>query len=190
MLATETQTGSNFETERARAVEVTTMIGDSVVGVNHLASPRGGRVTQATKAMLACAAIALLCSVAAFGHGVSVARDNDRAFKHWTEVDKLPAVEFRATRMSPAWDVLSIGGLICGLGLVGAALWRAQSERRSTSFRIGRGAGVELQTDEAPAGVTSFPVVAPEGDGFVLNWAPGMKGDLFENGKVIPLAQL
>jgi hypothetical protein len=190
MLATETRTGSTFETERARAVEVTTMIGDSVVAVNHLAGPRGGRVTQATKAMLACAAIALLCSASAFGHGVSVARDNARAFKHWTEVEKLPAIEFRPVRMSPLWDVLAIGGLATGLGLVCAALWRAQNERRSTSFRMGRGPGLELQTDEAPAGVASFPVVAPEGDGFVLNWAPGMKGELFEGGQIVPLASV
>ncbi len=173
-----------------RAVEVTAMLGDSVIAVHHLTQPRGGRISAASKALFAAGAFALLCAMGVFAYGVSVARADKRAFQDWTEKQGLPAIEFRATRISPAFDVLAIGGLISGLAMIGWGLSRSMSERRSPYFRIGRGKDVELATEDAPAGVEAFPIVAPIGDGFVFHHAPGMTGEMFLGGRAIPLAEV
>lgn len=171
-----------------RAVEVAAMLGDSVVHVKHCMNPRGGKVTGATYGMFAVGAIALLISFIAFGAAVSNAAHNSEKLHEWTEVQKKPAHAFRPKFLGKEYDVMSFGGLLVGLALVTVGLARYRNEKVSPFFRIGQEPGVEYASSDAPA--AAFPLVAPVGDDFVLNFAPGMEGEMTVEGQSTPLSDL
>jgi hypothetical protein len=173
-----------------RTIEVAAMLQDSVVAVRHLTNPRGGHVSGTTWGLFAIGAISLIVSAVAFAHGVSVAADNKKNFEHWIDVEKLPAIEFRAKRLAPIWDVMAFGGLIGGLISITWAAARVLDERRSPYFRLGRDPWVEFPLDDLPAGMQTFPLVVPQGNDFVFSWAPGWTGEMMVEGKTTPLEQI
>lgn len=170
----------------ARAVEIAALLADSVVEVKHLASTRGGRVTGATRALLAAGGALLLLSAFAFAAGVERAAANKHALERWVDVEQKPIVDFRPARLSLAYDWMAFGGGLAGLLLVTAGALRARRERVSPTFRIGRAAGVDFPTDAVDA--ESFALVEPRGDEFVLRVAPGMSAERVAGGAREPLS--
>ncbi|HLU66869.1 MAG TPA: AgmX/PglI C-terminal domain-containing protein [Kofleriaceae bacterium] len=156
----------------ARAVEVAAMLGDSLIAVKHLTSPRGGAITRATVLALAGGGFLLALALAAFAVGVRHEAGNQRSLRAWIE-DGRPLADWRPRRLGPAWDGLALGGAAGGLALLVLGASRARRERVSPTFRIGRAPGVDLPIDDAPS--DSFELVAPRGDGFALFAGPGME---------------
>jgi len=172
----------------ARAVEVAAMFGDSVVGVKHCMDPRGGKVTGATWGMLGVGALSLLASAIAFYLAVDTAAFNKGGLEYHTRVLHKPEWSYRPRTLSVAVDFVAFGALGIALGCLTAGLARVRRERRSPFYRIGTAPGVEQPLDNAPS--PAFPLVAPAGDDFVFNFAPGIEGELVVDNTTTPLAEL
>jgi len=174
----------------ARAIECAAMLGDSVVGVKHVMNPKGGKVQPLTYVLFVLGAlmIAQAFGVFYFG-GVHLAKVNKAALHYHVEELKLPYHEFRPKTMGPGADFLVFGGIIVGLTCLTIALVRLRNERVSPFFKIGRAPDVDFPTD-GHTPLESFPMVAPLGDDFVFNFAPGMDGELMVDGQSVPLDQL
>lgn len=175
----------------AQAIEIATMLGDSVVAVKHCIDPRGGRISRATWAVAAAAAAGLVASLVAFVASVRTAADNHARLDAWTRLAHRPAHAFRPRRLGPAADWVAFGG--AGLALIGAslAILRIRRECVTPMFLIGNGPGVELAVDGAAA--PAFPLVAPSGDRFVFRFVPGAAGsdgELLVDGTATPLGAL
>jgi hypothetical protein len=172
----------------AAAVEVAAMLGDSVVGVKHCIDPHGGQIAPATWGLVAGGAACLVASAIAFHASVTTAAENQDRLAVWTRIEHRPAYAFRPARLGPAVDAVAFAGF--GLAIVGLGLGiaRMRRERVSPYYRIGTAPGVELAIDGAPA--PAFPLVAPSGNDFVFQFAPGIDGELLHGGSAIPLAQL
>lgn len=181
--------GSHDPTSGARAVEVAAMLGDSVVGVKHVMNPRGGRVTAITYALFALGAALLVTAAVTFVSAVGTARLNKEALRVHTEELKLPYHEFRAKAVNPTYDWLAFGGLAGAITCFALGLVRVRNERVSPCYRIGRSHDVDFPTD-SPAFSESFPLVAPTGEDFVLNFGHGMIGELTVEGATTPLSDL
>lgn len=171
----------------ASAVEVAAMLGDSVVGVKHCMDPRGGKVTRATWAFAAAGLACLLASGAAFASSVSTAASNKAALERHLKANK-PAHAFRPVQTGVATDLVAGGGLALGLIGLTTALVRSRRERKSPYYRIGTAANVEQPIENAPS--ASFPLVAPQGDDFVFNYAPGMEAEMTVGGTTTSIAEL
>jgi hypothetical protein len=171
----------------APAVEVAAMLGDSVVGVKHCMDPRGGKVTRATWAFAATGLACLLASGIAFASSVSTASSNKSALERHLKAGK-PHHAFRPVQTGVATDLVAGGGLALGLFGLTTALVRARRERKSPFYRIGTAANVEQPLENAPS--PSFPLVAPKGDDFVFNYAPGMDAEMTVNGVTTSVAEL
>src|SRR5882672_739951 len=172
----------------AAAIEVAAMLGDSVVGVKHCIDPRGGKIAPATWGLVAGGAVCLLASAIAFCASVKTAADNHDRLDAWTRIAHRPAYAFRPARLGPAVDWVAFGGF--GLAIVGLGLGiaRMRRERVSPYYRIGTAPGVELAIEGAPA--PAFPLIAPSGDDFVFQFAPGIDGELLQGGRAISLPEL
>ncbi len=187
-----TMTNTSFQTASideagAPAVEVAAMLGDSVVGVKHCMDPRGGKVTRATWAFAAAGLACLLASGAAFASSVSTAATNKAALDRHLKANK-PAHAFRPVQTGMATDLVAGGGLVFGLFGLTTALVRSRREKKSPFYRIGTAANVEQPVETAPT--PDFPLVAPSGDDFVFNYAPGMEAEVTVNGTTTSIAEL
>ena len=171
----------------ARAVEVAAMLGDSVVGVKHVMNPRGGKVTWVTYGLFIGGAVMLIMAAVAFSAGVQNATFNKASKAKWLSDNKV-AYEWRPHRISLAYDWMAFGGILAGLVAMTSGLVRFRNERQSPYFRIGTGKGVDFATGNAPA--EAFPLVAPVGDDFALNFASGMQGEVTVEGQTTKLSDL
>lgn len=172
----------------ARAIEVATMLGDSVVHVKHCMDPRGGAIRRATWALLAASVACLIAAAVGFLLSVDHAATNQHALEVHTRVLKKPAYAFRPSPPVPGLDLLTFGGLGLGLAGMAAALVRVRRERSSPYFRVGTAPGVEQPLATAPT--PSFPLIAPAGDDFVFSYGPGIDGELVVDGRATSLAEL
>jgi hypothetical protein len=172
------------------AIEVTAILGDSIVGVRHCVDPRRDRVSRATWAIAACGLACLLAAAITFGASVRVAASDASRLAHHTRVLDRPAYAFRPHRMSKLAGGVVFGGLALGLATLTAALLRAGRERDRDypGYRIGTAPGVEQPLEGAPA--ERFPLIAPSGDGFVFHLGPGIEGELIVGDTSTPLSQL
>jgi len=102
--------------------------------------------------------------------------------------ENLPAHDWRPKLISPAFDWMAIGGLAAGMACLTFGLVRIRNERQSPFFRIGSDAGVEFPMATAPS--ASFPLVAPEGDRFVVNFTADMDGEVVHAGQVTSLKEM
>ncbi|MGE3542369.1 MAG: AgmX/PglI C-terminal domain-containing protein [Kofleriaceae bacterium] len=163
------------------------LLGDSVIGVKHCIDPHSGTIARTTWALLAASAISLIAGASAVGSSIHTAATNKAALDQWRAANR-PAYAFRPSAPLAGGEWVAFGGL--GLGLVGAVvgLARLRRERRSPYYRIGTAPGVEQPLEHAPA--PAFPLVAPSGDRFVLNFGPGLDGELIHGGQVTALPQL
>src|SRR5215216_5834254 len=123
----------NTETEEvgAKAIEVATLLGDSVIDVKHCMDPKSGTITSRTWTMLAVGVASLLTAASAFYVSVSNAAFNKAALDYWTHVAHKPAHAFRPHLISVGVDYLAFGGLAIGLAAVALALTRMRDEKRS-----------------------------------------------------------
>ncbi len=174
--------------QTGKAIEVATMLGDSVVDVKHCMDPHSGKVTSKTWALLATGALCVVVSAIAFYVSVKTAAYNKSALDYWTHVAHKPAYSYRPHTLSVGVDWLAFGGFAIGLVTLGMALLRVRDERKSPYYRIGTAPDVEQPLVGAPA--DSFPLVAPSGDDFVFNFSAGMTGDAIIDGRAMPLAEL
>ena len=173
----------------ARSIEVAAMLGSSVVDVKHIDNPRGGKTSALTYALIGLGAAALLISVLSFARGVSTASLNQQAARIHTEELGLPAHEFRPQRISLAYDWMAFGGLATSLACFVLALVRIRRERVSPFYRIGSDPAVDFAT-RSHGGAANFPLVAPRGDDFVVNFTAAMSGELVVDGESTALAEL
>ena len=67
-----------------KAIEVATLLGDSVVDVKHCMNPQSGKLTPRTWAMLAAGSVCLLMSAIAFVVSVQTAAYNKAGLDYWT----------------------------------------------------------------------------------------------------------
>ncbi|HEX5060430.1 MAG TPA: AgmX/PglI C-terminal domain-containing protein [Kofleriaceae bacterium] len=174
--------------QRGKAIEVATMLGDSVVDVKHCMDPHSGKITSRTWALLATGALCVLVSAIAFYVSVKTAAYNKGALEYWTHVAHKPAYAYRAQQLSGGYDWLAFGGFAIGIVSLAGALLRIRDERKSPYYRIGTAPGVEQPLEGAPS--PSFPLVAPHGDDFVFNFGTGMTGEAIIDGRATPLAEL
>ena len=170
-----------------RAVEVVSMLGDSVVGVAHLEPASKPRSKRAAYILLASALILLAVSAGAFVHGVSVAASNELAALQWVQDGHL-AHDFRPHQLAPVYDWAAFGGLFSGLLALafGLAQWRAKGAR--STFSVGTERDADLCTSDAPA--DSFPLVAHRGDTAVVTVTSAMQVELRANGQRYDADQL
>jgi hypothetical protein len=170
------------------AIEVTAMLGDSVLGLKHCVDPRGGRLTRATWAVAAGGLACLLASAIAFFVSVRTAASDAAALERHTGVLNRAAYAFRPHRASDLAGGVVLGGLVLGLSALALAHLRAGGERESPLYRVGTAPGVEQPLEGAPS--ERFPLVAPSGDDFVFNYAPGIEGELIAGGATTSLSEL
>jgi hypothetical protein len=174
----------------ARAVECAAMLGDSVVGVKHVMNPRGGKVSPVTWALLAGGIFLVVMAFGIFKFvGVRQAEINKKALHYHVETLKLPYHEFRPKTSGPGADFLVFGGFLGGLACMTFFLIRYRNEKVSPYFKIGRAPDVDFPTD-GHTPLESWPLVAPSGDDFVVNYAQGMDGEMMVDGQSTPLSQL
>jgi hypothetical protein len=172
----------------ARAIEVAAMLADSVVEVKHVTNPRGGKVTGGTYGLFGAGAFLLVLALFSFFVGVKNEAANKKDFEVQTETNGMAVTDWRPQRLSPLYDVMAFGGLMGGLLCVTLGLLRLRNEKVSPFFRIGRSPDVDFPTDDVP--MESFPLVAPLGDDFVLNYTQGMTGEMMMDGQSTPLSEL
>jgi hypothetical protein len=174
--------------QQGKAIEVATMLGDSVVDVKHCIDPHSGKITPKTWALMATGAACVLVSAIAFYVSVSTAAYNKGALDYWTQVAHKPAYSYRAQMLSTGYDWLAFGGFAFGLVALAFALLRMRDERKSPYYRIGTAPGVEQPLEGAPT--ADFPLVAPSGDEFVFNFARNMTGEAIIDNRATPFAEL
>ena len=172
----------------AQAIEVTAMLGDSVVGVKHCTNPRGGNVTTCTYALFAAAVVMFVMAAVSFGKSVTVAKQNKQDLQEWVSVNKRSAHRFQERRLPVGYDVMTFGGFAAGLVCFSIGLLRVREERVSPGVTIGGASDVDFACGTLGAG--AFPLVAPQDDQFVVNVAPTMEGEVVQNGVTTPLSAL
>ena len=170
-----------------RAVEVAAMMGDSVVGVRHISDPHSGTVSRLTYGLFAVGAALLITAGVAFAVGVQNAEFNKTSKTVWQEENRA-AYDWRPRLISPAFDWMALAGLAGGVLAMTMGLVRIRNERKSPFFRIGTDADVEFPTSAAPS--SSFPLVAPQGDDFVVNFTADMNGEVTVAGQRTSLADM
>ncbi len=151
-------------------------------------NPRGGKVSTLTYALFAGGAAMLVMAMFSFYVAVDNASINAAKRDEWVNKLKKPDFSFRPEMLSLGYDWMAFGGLFMGLLGVSWGLVRYREEKQSPFFRIGQDPHVEFTTAVAPS--MSFALVAPQGDDFVFNYAPGMDGEMIVDGKSTPLAEL
>ena len=176
--------------DAGRAIEITVLLGDSVIDVRHLARSRRASRRGLTLALLSAGLLSLAVAGATLAHATLVARANARDLRRFTDVEGRPAADFRPRRLHPRHDLLAIGGLAVGLVLFAVVVARIASGRRINRFRIGTAADVDFPADVLPAGMDSLALVEPIADGFALSWTDGMIGEVELRGRSVPLAGL
>ncbi len=172
----------------ARAIEVVTMLGDSVVGVEHLEPTRPAPSRRGTLALFLAGALLLALSAVAFAKGVSNAAANKVAYKRIAEIDTVAARDFRPERLSLGWDFLAFGGLGLGVAALGLGLWRQRTRPARTALTTGRAADVDVAIDAVAA--ERVTLVRADAERTVLTVAPGMDARLRAGGVATTLADL
>jgi hypothetical protein len=173
------------------AVEVVTMLGDSVVGVTHLEPAE--RAPSRTHGHLALALGALLLVMAglAFARGLHAAAADQRALVEWRDVLGRPVHEFRPMRLHPIYDWMALIGLAGGLGALTWATARLRARALPDTFTIGTEPGVD-------AGVTGaagqFParlaLVRWDASGALVCVPESMRARLHRDGRAYEIDQL
>ena len=200
----------------ARAVEVATMLGDSVVNVKHCIHPRSGRISATTWLQFTIGVVCLLVFVLAFYTSVENAAYNKGQYDYITQVLHKPAFSVRPRMLSVGYDWGAFLGLLSSLTTITFAVARMRRETDVNPYvRIGVGhqttrawviliwilcpisilflryrkwSKIEVPLDGVP--LQDFPLVAPQGDEFAFHFAPGMEGEMVVNGQSTSLQEL
>ncbi|HWO21842.1 MAG TPA: AgmX/PglI C-terminal domain-containing protein [Kofleriaceae bacterium] len=164
------------------------MIGDSIIGVTHCVDPRRGRGTRWTRALAAVGLAALLAAAIAFGVSVRAAARDAAVREHDGRVLHRPVYSLRPHQAGALAEGIVLGGGLLGISALAVALLCARAPRERTRYRIGTAPGVDQPVTGAPS--ECFSLIAPSGDLLVLNYAPGIEGELHAGGVATPLSEL
>jgi hypothetical protein len=178
----------------APAVEVITMLGNSVVGVAHV-EPLSGARAQSRVALGVTAgigALLLLLAALAFGKGLAAAAADEHALAHWRDVLGRPIYEFRPTRLDPAYDWMALLGLTGG---VAALTWGGLGLRarpRRDTFTIGTDAGVDASVagSSSVACPTRFELIRWRDGAPLVRVTGGMRARMHRDGRTYALDEL
>ncbi len=156
----------------SKAIEVTALFENTILGLHHFTDPRGGGVTAATRAWLGSGAAALLAAATLFV--VIVVQATTAALEH----------------NGAALDVAVSGCVVYGVFALFYGLFRRFDERRPRDFTIGPDATTLFK---APADLVprpSFPLVRSTGQEYELLITSQMTGDVSVAGHTLPIAEL
>jgi hypothetical protein len=181
----------SFAPPSAQAVEVVTMLGDSVVGVAHLEPAERAPSRTHGKLALALGALLLLVAGLAFARGLTAAAADQRALVHWRDVLGRPAYDFRPTRLHPIYDWMAALGLAGGLGALTWGTVRLRARALRDRFTIGSEPGVDAGVT-GPAG--QYPpchaLVRWDASGALVSVTGGMRARLHRDGRAYELDEL
>ncbi len=184
--------GSNLlidDPSGAQIVEVAAMLGDSMVGVKHSLQTTGGKTTPATKGFFGLGAFLVLAAVITFFTAVGTAEKNKHDRESYVADDRNIANRWRPEKVPVFKDGVVFGGGALGLFLLILATGRYKKEQVDPVFRIGTEPQVDFATIYAPS--PSFPLVAVENGGFVVNLTGDMTGEMTrEDGSTVALSDL
>src|SRR5579883_1346611 len=168
----------------SRAVEVAAMFEDAVLEVRHLNNPAGGKVTPATKGILASAAVSLVATLVLFLVAYGQVAEMRAAREEWERAGK-PYAEFPMARYKggAGMDVAATAFLIYGVVALFWGLFRFFDERKETEFTIGADPHVTFTTGE-DLPVPSFPLVHSTGADYEVLFTPQMRGDITDGSQV------
>lgn len=178
----------NMQATTSHTIEVVTMLGDSVLGVTHLAPATRARARTPAFIAIGAGVLLLLLAALSFGRGVAVAAENQRALAHWRDTLGRPVHEFRPARLHAAHDWALLGGLACGLAALswGALRLRARGPRHT--FLIGTDRDADVSIDRAP--LARFPLVRWHGAAPVVCVPEGMRARLHRAGRSYEIDEL
>jgi TonB family protein len=149
----------------SRAIEVTTMLGDSVIEVDHLSNPYSGKVTGLTMTLI-------VIGFGLAGTGLLVSIIGATSAGHI---------------IGPGLGaLLIIAGLI--LGVYGTI--RVKDEKKSPHFSVGESPEVNIHLINPAIPVPFFPMVYASGGDYQLNFTDGMQGDVTLGAERIELKDL
>lgn len=158
------------------AVEVVATLGDSIVGVRHVTNPRGGRISQRTRGMLAGAALLLATAAGAFAVSTVRAAEDATARAAW-RAEGLSDWAFRGHLGSPWLDAAALLGGGLGLTLLVAGLARRRREGVSQTVSIGSARGVDFAAAGTRSPAHALVAPRPDGEGFELDLS-GLTGEV------------
>ncbi|HTJ41980.1 MAG TPA: AgmX/PglI C-terminal domain-containing protein [Kofleriaceae bacterium] len=156
------------------AVEVVATFGDTVVGVQHRTDPHAGRVSRMTRALLVGGALSVAGALGGFVYAAKLASD-DAALKEQEIKQGRPEWWHRPKTLPQAADVGFSLAATLGLGALAWGLARRRDERQDARVRIGTAANVDFPAPASPS--TSFDLIAPAGEQFMLRLAGGLTAD-------------
>ena len=172
-----------------KVVEVTGMLGESVVSVSHVTpQPPSPSSRRAARTFAAAGAFFLLVSAFAFIKGVANAADNKRTYDELSLTGGKALASFRPHRLSLAYDAMAFGGLACGIAALAFALFRRRGNETRTRYTLGTGDEADFSTDQAP--LTEFPLVDHSPLGPVVRITDNMNAELQRGAKSKSLAEL
>ncbi len=157
-------------------IEIIALLDDTVLSVTHL-TPRRPGLSRATWAAFAAAGLALAMAAGAFAHAARIASANRVALADLVERGG-SQLDFRPERISPVADTAGLVGLAGSLAFLIVGLWRAGRERKPTSYRVGRAAGVDAACD----GVDDVVLISPRAEGWFFAPTAGMTGEVVVRG--------
>jgi hypothetical protein len=180
----------------APAVEVITMLGNSVVGVAHVEPLPAVRSRAQSRVALgvtaAIGALLLLLAALAFGKGLAAAAADEHALAHWRDVLGRPVYEFRPTRLHPAYDWMALLGLTGGMAALTWGGLGLRARPRRDTFTIGTDAGVDASVagSSSVACPTRFELIRWRDGAPVVRVTGGMRARMHRDGRVYSIDEL
>lgn len=171
---------NHLHTDNSQAVEVTAMLGDSVVAVRHLSQERPPKPHWPAFAL---AAVFGSMAAIAFAKAVSIAASNHAAMASWLDAGQV-AHDFRPAHLSLGYDVVALGGLCGAIVAFAIGILRLKHAQGQSTFVMGSGKDADLHCDSA--GAAALPVVDFTGAEPVVNVLPGMDADVRQAGDIRP----
>jgi hypothetical protein len=160
------QTHTNLDRQDgAHAIEVTTMLGDSVLEVEHLTDAAAGKVSALSWVAVVTGALMCLSGVAIAIYGA-------------------------ATHHNVLGPGLGGLELLVGLCLLVLGLGRMSRENRSPHFSVGEAVASSITMVDPSIPAPNFPLVQSTGTDYQLNYTQGMTGDVTIGAHRIGLDQL
>lgn len=173
------------------AVEVVTMLGDSVVGVTHLEPSERAPSRRHGHVALALGALLVVMAALAFARGLHAAAADQAALVEWRDVLGRPVHEFRPTRLHPIYDWMALLGLAGGLGALTWGTVRLRARALRDSFTIGTEPGVDAGVS-GPAGEcpARLALVRWDAGGALVSVADGMRARVHRDGRAYDIDEM
>jgi len=170
-------------------VSVETVFRGVGIGAKILPFPREAQRRDRSRHLLAAGAALVVVALAIFvAVAIDVARERD-TFAVWSAGGKNTAL-FAWKDRSVVVDVLFGACLLAGGGSLTAGLSRRRQKRDRAAFLVGSAPEVDAPVDPRFVGAPAHPLVTADGDDWIVNATPHMRGALSSNGTIRSLAEL